>query len=726
MKKYLAIVRYSPLVLFMVLTLLVIAQPTPVAAQGATLEEVIVTAQRRDQNLQDVPIAVNVLSQSTLEDTGVGDISEVFNLLAGIDLETFGTTNQSNIFIRGVGTSLVDGGVEHSVSFYVDDVYQGAQQAFNTSLYDLESVEVLRGPQGTLYGKNSLGGAIKLTTVKPSNERSLKGEFSYGNKDYHEFRAVANMPIIEDKLMTRITGVYKQRDGIINNTAGTDLGSLDGWGLRGQFRIIPSDNVTMDLAVDFAHDEPTIGEGVFPDTVDSREATFIDQIVEDRDIWGISSNIEVDLSSVKITSISAYRGWKIDTIPVGDLVNAEFTTEQDIEFDQFSQEVRVASAEDKPLQWLVGGYFYYDSMDMVVPFDMISLAAVFGYPANYNETSFADLETTTLAAFADISYDWSERLTTSVGLRYTHEEKSMSYTHSSNVSDADFQTHINAFFPGFGLTPADFRFAQLFSADVDEDYSDFSPRFVGSYRWSDNLMTYASVSRGFKSGGFNALFAQSPAQLAFDSESAWNYEVGFKSDWLEDRLRLNASVFYFDWKDIQTRSIFQGTGSLVIIIDNAPEAESKGFDIELASKLTANLDATLSYSYIDAEFGTFTNSPNGDITGNSMPFISDHNVNASLTYRRPVSSNLTAMFRLDYIYKSDNFVDIDNDPQFAVGDRSLVDVRAGIEGKNWEISLWAKNLFDKEYHTFAEPSFTFNAARIGEPRTFGVRVSLSM
>jgi iron complex outermembrane receptor protein len=692
------------------------------------LEEVLITAQHRKEDLQKVPIAVTALTRATLEETGVGDITEVLGLVPGVYIETAGTTNQSNIFIRGVGTSLLDGGVEHSIGLYVDGVYQGGQQAFNTSLFDLESVEVLRGPQGTLYGKNALGGAIKLTTVKPQGEFSSYLEGNIGNYGLRELRAMVNGPLGAGKLLARLTGVHKERDGIIRNTwpgSLEEFGTLDGYGARLQLRVLPTDAVTLDFAADFSHDEPVIGSGNFPGVVQTRTTSNATNGIEDRDIRSFSGELSVQLAAATFTAISAYKSWDIDTVVAGDLANALYSTEQDIDFRQFSQELRLASLDERRLRWLVGAFFYDESSTLDVPFELVQLAAAFGYPPGYSERSFADLESQSYAAFADLTYDLTDALTASVGLRYSREEKSIAYSHGSNWPDADFQALIDAVFgPGSGLTPDMFRFAPLFSTDEERDYDDASPRFVLSNRFSGDLMAYLSASRGYKAGGFNASFVPTPSELFFDPEKAWSYELGAKSTWLDGRLRVNAAAYYVDWEDQQARAFLPFGPGFTLLIANAPETVSQGADLEISVQPTAGLLLSAGYSYIDAEFEDFSNAPGGDATGKRLPFIARDNINASVSWRKPIGAALHGLVRLDYQHRSRAFVDNDNTAAFETPERDLVDARIGLEGDRWEVSLWGKNLFDDKYFTFASPGIVGFDGRIGEPRTYGVRFVL--
>lgn len=704
----------------------------PASAQEATaqvvIEEILVTAQRRTERLQDVPMTVNVVSATDLEKSGVARTADALSLVPGLTFETFGTTNQSNIFLRGVGTSLTDGGVETSVAMYVDDVYIGAQQAFNVALFDAERVEVLRGPQGTLYGKNALGGALKFYSVPPQADLSGKLEAAFGNYDYRQLRGTLNVPLADGRIRTRLTGTWEERDGVVENRwpGGPDQATTDSLGLRGQAAFDASDALTVTLSADWGRDKPTIQVGD-PDTILRDRFVMEPNVpVEDRDVAGGSVNAVYTAGNYSLTSISAYRTMTIDTVPTGDLANTAFTTEQDIDFDQISQELRLSSADDRRMQWTVGAFYYQDESTYDVPFNLLGLAGVFGYPEGYEERSRATLDSETVALLGDVTVALYDRWHVSVGARFSHERRSLSYAHNSTVSDPDFQEFIDGLFgPDSGLTPDLFRFAPLQDRAERISDDDVSPRLVLSYQPLPGLHFYSSVAKGYKSGSFNTLFVAGDSQFAFAPEEAWSYELGMKSAWFDDRLGFDLAAYHTDWKDQQVRSFVPAGPAFQLLITNAASSTSQGIDLTLSAAATQDLRLGLSYSYIDATFESFTTSPAGDLTGNRLPFVPRHSAVATVDFSHAIGANLLLDLHADFSYRTDAYADDVNDPLFELESRGVANASAGIGSGNWEVRLWGRNLFDEKYSTSGSQGILGPRITIGEPRTYGLRLIAS-
>jgi len=701
------------------------APPTHGAADSeVALAEVIVTAQRRPERLEDVPMTVDFLSGSTLEDAHVDRTVEALQLLPGVSIETFGTTNQSNVFIRGIGTELEDGGVEQSVAIYVDGVYIGAQQAFNATLYDADRIEVLRGPQGTLYGKNALGGAIKFESTPPGPNLGGDLQVGVGNLDYQEVRGTVNAPFDDGHVLTRLSFAGQTRDGIIRNEypGVKDLGTTDNFGLREQIELIPTSDWNITLSGDWGHDRPTINKGP-PDMVWTRTIDQPRVYTEDRTVWGASLNVVHEAERFTFTSLTGYRNMSIDTPNIGALTEAPYLTTQTIRFNEVTEELRLSSpTAQQRLQWTLGVYYYHDYSTYDVPYTLVTLAPVYGYPDNYTETSDATLGSNSYAAFGDLTYALNDYWHASLGLRYSDEYKNLEYQHSSSVSDAEFQTFIdNLYGPGSGLTPDEFRFAPLQQHSDQLRNNDVSPRFVLAYQPVPRLNLYASAAKGFKSGAFNSLFVASQTQFAFGPETAWSYELGMKSAWLDNRLALNVATYYVDWKNEQVRSFIPQGPSFQLVITNAANSTSRGIDLTVSGAATRNLNLSLAYSYIDATFKNFATSPFGDLTGNRLPLVPRHSGVAMADYSAPIDAQASVNLHADFSYRSYAYSDDQNSEEFRIEPRALFNASAGFTMGRWETRLWGRNLFDRHYKTHEALNPDGLTVNIGEPRTFGIQ-----
>lgn len=668
------------------------------------LQEIVVTAQRRAQSVQDVPISISAYSAEMLEDLNAIRSDRLFTLVPGVSTLSYGMLGSSSVSIRGVGSLLVNQGVEQNVSIYVDDVVIGTSQAYDTSLFDVERVEVLRGPQGTLYGKNSVGGAFKFITRQPDDVPSLSVDGAYGNHHLYQGRGVMNIPV-NDKVAWRLALSMQGRDPVVPNTTpgAPDLQDEDSRGARLQTRILASENTTVGLAFDWTRDHQTgLATGPFDSALD-RETSVNQENAEDREILGAAITVNHEMGAWGLTSITAWREMDYTLFGDGDSTALSLAESgQSTKFSQVSQEVRLTSPVDSALSWVFGAFYYRDSTDATNDVTFLDAGPAFFLPYGYGERSLADIETQTAALFADATWKITQRFALSAGLRYTHDAKDISYEHTSN-------------YPEFGgvLAPVS---AQTASRNDDM----YSPRLVGTLDWTDDVMTYASVTRGTKGGGFNALFVPAGDTLPIGPETAWNYEVGLKSRMRDGAFGFNASLFHFDWRNQQVNVLIPGSFGLTTR-RNAGQSRSSGGELDIVMRPVSWGSVSLGYAYNDAHFVSYRDAPTGDLSGNDMPNTSRHHVVAQVQANRSLGNDLALVFATSYIYKSEQFLDTENtlrQPGF-----DLVNTRLGIESARWGASLFVENLFDEAYRTSAFIDFLGQpSATINNPRTYGLRL----
>lgn len=675
------------------------------ASAEAGLEEIVVTAQRRSESAQDVPISIVAFSSEMIENIGALRNEAIFNATPGVSFTTNGSLGSPIVMVRGIGSVMTLQGVEPAVALYVDDIVIGSTQAFNTSLLDVDRVEVLRGPQGTLYGKNTMGGAIRFFSRLPADEDSLELVGAYGSYDLYDLRAIGNA-VLSPQVMLRASVTAQGHEGFADNDAGPDAQTQDTLGARLQSKLLLSERATLNLSVDWSRDNQLSYTRAPFATATQRDISEDDPARERRRLWGTSANLDYDFDGATLTSITAYRKLRYRTRGDSDHSAAALATDFSANrFSQFSQELRLVSDDKNALSWVLGGYYYHDKTNTTSDVTLLGFGPAFGLPFGYREGSTARLTSDTLAAFADATYQLSEILEFTAGLRYTYDRKKVDYTHQS----------ADPFICGI--------FAPCRTVEDRSTDNMLTPRAVLTANWSDDFMTYASVSRGMKGGGFNIIFVPAVLNdLAFAKEKAWNYEVGFKSQLLDNRVRLNASAYRFDWENQQVEvTLPSGVEKLRT---NAPRSRSTGAEVELTVHPTDPLELSLSYAYTDAEFRRF--SPTSlavALSGNRQPYVSRHNLIAAATYNQPLSDDLSLVVYGSYNYKSGRFLDPENvlfQPK-----TGIVDARVGIEGDGWGVSLFANNLFDKTYRVSAAYDFFGSPqASLNDPRTYGLRVNV--
>ncbi len=686
----------------------------PLVIEIRPLPSQTITTRRVEESLERAPVSAKVFDRETVREADFRDVVDVIEATPGINYTTSTDSDRTtNISVRGVGSVIIGAGVDSALAYYVDDVFIGNPIGFNSDLFDVDRIEVLRGPQGTLFGKNALAGAINVFSVRPSAEPAQEWEAEFGNYDFYKLRSVVGSPIVDDGLSGRLAAVFTDRDGTIRNTAGDrgDIKTIENWGVRGQLTGKSDGPLQASLSLDYSEDRPTVTAAAGFDEVLDRVVAIRDPFDEKRNLWGGSAKVTYKKPNFELTSVTGIRGFSFASEGSDFVATDNFIQSQEDQQTQFSQEIRIASPEDTRLRWTGGVFAFYEDVNTVSFQELRDLAATFGVARGHRETSIADLTSQSYALFGDATWELADRLDVSSGLRITHERKTIDYSHSGST--------------GVGVLATQ----QVFGGSLSEN--DLSPRFNVSYRPMEDVMLYGSLSHGFKSGGFSNVFV-SGDQFAFEAENAWNYEIGVKSHWWERRLAINASAFYFDWKDQQVQDFNTSFG---VITANASNATSKGFDIDVAARPLNGVDINAWISYALSTFESFVDFPTpvaGDLTrttdvsGNRVPFASKLSYNAAVQYKRPLFADVSLMARLDYSYKGPFYFDAIN--SLKQGGYGLLDGRIGITGtnrwgKDWDLSVWVKNIFDTKYRTFAADrgAVLGIVASVGDPRMFGIR-----
>jgi iron complex outermembrane recepter protein len=752
----------------------------PVLGYSQALEEVIVTATKREASLQDVPVSVSAIGGDLVREGEIMGFSDVAAITPNFNMNQF-NIGEPQFFIRGIGNSLDSAAADPAVSTFVDEVYIGRSGGSSMDLFDLERIEVLRGPQGTLFGKNVVGGAISIHTSKPSDDFMGKLGVSLGDYDLQVVRGLINGGLT-DGVSGKLSFSSRKRDGYVDNVVdGDEYAEQDNLSARGQLLIEASETVEILLGVDYSTDDVT-GNCRNGDNFDTWDPTGLGPAYvpvvnaltggdvskcaseaspfQERDIAGFLGRVDWDIGSTSLTSITAYRESDythledLAAVPVG-LTAFNLVDAVDEEADQFSQEFRLASTGSGDLQWLVGLFYMQENVERAEDF-----VGVIGPPLNVLEpasvllagdiTYGQDAETTSYAVFGQLDYAFNEAWSVSVGARYAYDEKEIDQ-YMTNQEDPAFDTAVIS--AAIGLPPAVveglfapedavvlgipangfgglIEFATTgntgalnfpYETSADESWDEFLPSASVNWNFSDSGMAYFTASRGYKSGAFvSSTNTVEAAQSPLDPEIATNFELGLKSQWLDNRLRLNASVFHMDYEDLQ---VFRLIGSLLVGAN--AEATSQGLELEATALITDNWTLSGSYAYLDAEYDEYDDGTD-DFSGNMLPRSSEDSYSLRSSYLFNFNNGSLLDFVVSYAYQGDanwtpsNAVAADEDG-YGLVDASLNWLSPNT---NWEVSLWGKNLSDEEYriHTILS-NISGTVDLWGPPRMWGVTVN---
>lgn len=715
-------------------------------ASARRLESIVVTAQKRAEDVQDVPIAITALSSSTLEKQRVTDVTSLDNLVPGLRIAAADAAANPKIFIRGAGLNDFNPTSSSGVGLYADGVYIGSPLAQFSTFYDLDRVEVLRGPQGTLYGRNTTGGAINVISKRPTFSPEGYASVEAGNFGSVELNAAYGGPIVGDKLAFRIAGQYAEDDGYSTNAVtGNKVNNTARYAVRGSLLYTPDDLTDILLTVNtfsnrggavqpksrqlFPADPSAAGpDGVcapaffrsglctdalgFADT--SADPYTITADVEGKDkvdLWSAALTIDREIGDLTLTSITAYQDVErsahenTDSSPL-QMLEAFYNNTQ----EQFSQELRLASDGER-LKWVVGGYYMKDTTTSDSAYDILRiLRPLFITPENPTgvspENSVIYLgypytqKTDSYAIFGQADYELAPGLILTAGLRWSADEKSMDY---STIAE--------------GVLP-------VFSYQADKTFSDWSGKIGLKYDLTDTTNIYASYSRGYKSGGFFGGNADSPEQIApYENETVNAYEIGSKSDLWDNRLRMNLSGFYYDYQDIQAYSTVERNGLTVQVLDNAAGAEMYGAEAEFTVMPIENLDLSLGLAWLHAEYGEY-NSLGDDYSGNQMPQAPEYSLTSRAAYAIHTKTGVVITPSIDVSYRSKVYFDSTMRERLSDPELWLVGAELSVMSPDGSIEagLWGRNLTDEAYLTSANPidSLGVDLLTYSRPRSAGL------
>ncbi|HMO75279.1 MAG TPA: TonB-dependent receptor [Sphingopyxis sp.] len=738
-----------------------LAQASEARAAGAAADEdepgvgiIIVTAQRRSENLQDVPAAVTAFSADDLVRYGVVDTMGLTGQTPGLQIKSSNGQTKPNVFLRGIGTNDFNVSASAAVGFYVDEVYQGLQSAQLFQVFDLKGVEVLRGPQGTLYGRNTTGGAVNFFTNKPDGTVEASGSVSYGRFDQLSVEAAAQAPLSE-ALSARVAGVYRSSNGDGRNLfTGERVNSFDSWSLRGLLRLAPEDNSiewTLNVHGGIRNGEgpryhfQRVDNGAFPDPVlpligvqppYAETGSYYDgswDLPQDERIenFGAALNGQIHFDGVTLHSVTGYEKVKAyvrfdsDASPL-NYVNVEFGDDS----WQLSQEFRLASDTSGPLTWMIGAYYYRDRVTADNRFDIGRFAReLFGAPADLNDpTAPIDIgqrytqRQRSLAGFGSISYRLSQALKLTGGLRYTSDRKTLDYRTTADSAIA------------IGIP-------YLIDIDRSRKWNAVTGNVVVDWKAGDDVLIYGSYNRGFKSGQYNASPFFNPDDVnSADPETVDAFEVGFKSQLADNRVRFNLSAFNNNYSNLQVFQFVPDaiTGVPTSRYSNAGKARVRGVEFEIDAQPVSGLSLRLAGAILDAKYTRFIANPDDpatvpdetvDLSGNRLIASPKLNLSGGAEYRIPVGSwDLVPAY--DFTYNSRQFFTPENLASLSQKAYWIHNASLSLRepGGRYGISLWARNFTGTRYNNeiLPLPDFGVHGEIRGERATFGLTLSLKV
>ena len=837
--------RKKPLVLGLATAVAAMMPPMSALAQSnrAVLEEIVVTAQKRSESLQDVPIAVTAFTETSINDAGIERPEDFINLTPNVSMLNTVNAGDSQVTIRGI-VSTRD--AESTFAYVVDGVLITNPNGFNEELFDVQQIEVLKGPQGALYGRNAVAGAIIVNTKLPSEELEGQIKVGAGNNELRKISGVLSGPIIEDSLAGRLAFSYRETDGDDKNEfTGEDdiVNNFEDTSVRGRLVWNASDKLTIDSQVSYSKVESgtinfnavfgldaaaefTGNPDLFKDVNDTdfRYVFNVPPENEQESLYlSVKADYEMDSGAI-LTGIvawddmeesllsdgtsAAFGGYSLgapesqaactqsynefdssllvspfyaiqDGSPPGTYVPAigslngllppySPTTCDGYQYQERNQtstsfELRLTSAPGERLEWMGGVYFLDIERDVIVAYGadlgqgFLSQAYVPPEGPNPTDLLFDDtFDTTVYSAYGMVSYDITDHQEISFALRYDREERDV----SNNVPNVN----AGQIFGLFGPRPINPAFDGSDTdtiPDRDETYSELQPKLTWRWNATEALSTYASYGVGFRSGGFNSLgseatiasryssFATGPQNSGdeYDEEISTTFELGMKSQWLDNTLAFNAAVFYTEVEDNQFFSFYAGDFGLLRVVNNIDEVTIKGFEVDGKWLPTDFLSIYGSYGYTDGEIKENKNRPYTE--GNELPYAPEATANIGVQVQFPVGSAVEFVGRLDWIYTGEtwfhtvqdnsgiinSFTDLSATygvPGFGFGPADFgrskrdaydtANLRLSLRGEHWEVAAWGRNITDEEYleEVIPAPEFGGSFAHDSLGRTYGL------
>ena len=720
------------------------AQESGTTAGG--LEEIIVTAQKREQKLQEVPIAVSVVSGSQVEAVGGFNAESLKQLVPSLNVRKTNTQLNQALFLRGVGTINFAIAAQPSVAFVLDGVVMSSAGEAFTDLYDVDRIEVLAGPQGTLYGKNSSAGVLNVVSTKPKDDLGGYVDLGYYQDGETRVRAAVDVPI-SDKVKTRTTAFWGNFDGYINNvsdtSAGGDTNGYDRWGVRSIWVADPTDNLTLTFIGDYRKSNdnccaeiigqaPTganaaalnvLWSGVNFKGTETREIKQNLEMQSDEEAWGLSLQADLGVfGDYLLTSITAYRTWDATEWREGDwkdvaapYVGDPWAQQHDFgpqTLDTFSEELRITSPGGQFVDWVGGLYYastsadrYFRRDDVVCTASTLAIdstgqtpcttaASTYKYPSA-NADFGADFDT--FAAFADATLNLTDQWRLIGGIRWTQDD--LSFHHLYNFSPVSG--------PGIRTAPAGSGpTATLKGSDSSDE---FSGRAGVQFDFNDDVMTYFTYARGYKGPAYNVFFNMTVNNAEpLEPETADSYEIGLKSQLFDDRLILNLAAWDAKYDNFQANNYTVLNGTVITTLTNAGTVTTDGVSLDFIARPMDAMSLSGGIAYTDAKVDKFFTPPGRPPTvrdGTQLPLAPEWKATLAADYRMELG-DFNVVPTLLFTYTDDQYADLNEPAALLLPSYSTLDLTIAIMDKadKYRLTLLARNLTDESYAVLATSS----------------------
>ncbi len=682
------------------------ASETDPASGETSLEMITVTAQKREEDVQKVTNSITVLSDLTIEDASIESTKDIWQYVPNMSTSYTGArSHYSRLKIRGISNASFG---EPAVALYIDDVSYAGLYAFNSPLFDIERIEVLKGPQGTLYGKNTEGGAINIITKPPGNEFEASVGTEVGNYDAWRISASLNTPIVENKFFFRLSALKSARDGYVENLFnGEDIDNQETTAANARLLFTPSDNLSFDLKFRIYELDDDGGFSILPcDKTQFQSATGLtglDDFQTSTNYVGYSTSesnatslrVKYEWDQFDLVSVTAYRDMENKDALDGDFSpSALYAGINTMESESFSQELRLQSKDsNESFKWLLGLYYGDSTETCGYVYNLDQVYADYYSVPLYTEMDAASgtMDAQDMAVFGQSTLRFfNDALGVTAGLRFEQSERTLEDRQHRSIGSET-----------------------IFTDDMEQTDSELLPKFALDYRINENLMTYASVAKGYKAGGYSYA-VDDPELASFDPEVSTAFELGLKTEFPEQKLRVNLVGFYTKVDDYQDRVELSAT---TVIQANATETDIYGFELEASYGLTETLSLNGFIGYTHAEYGEYIDPMTlVNYDGNRVTCIPEYDAGLFLEYR-----NRFGLFaRAEMQYIGTTYFDRGNTQEQSP--YALYNMKLGYERETWDIYLAAQNLTDEQYFVEAYDSGTSIGwvGSVGDPRTISL------
>lgn len=692
------------------------------------LEEVLVTARKRQENLQEVPMAISALTAKDIAEAGLVRLQDIAQLVPNMSYMEPNSNKFTNITLRGISSG---GGLgnDPAVGVYIDEVYIGRDSGFNGDLLDIERVEVLKGPQGTLFGRNTTVGAINITTKRPGKELEGMLLLDVGDYNYTRMGGLISVPL-SDSVAAKLSVVDTERDGYLDNSFGGTVNNVDYTTGRGQLLWTVNERMDVLLTANYRESKGRGNAYVTRFQGQPVEKTFEVSIpdpgFEDVEDSMYALHVNYDFENYTLTAITSMQKLEenyrqdSDWTPLDDLTGIDTR-----DMDSWSQELRLESSGDARLDWVVGGYFYHQEFDVFTQalsggdtiFAFFGLNDLIGrglrpsdvspgLPNGVDINAASTIETDSFSIFGNATYDLTDQWSVTAGLRYSEDNKDLDYEQKAD--------------PLAGAV----GFANFVLQDEQDD-GELTSTISLNWQPNENILAYARYASGYKAGGFNNGVSTSASLVSFDAETLDIYELGLKSTLLDNTLRVNVAIFHMEYKDKQESRFVAGAGFQQ---SNAGEAVSDGFEVDFEWVPLERWTVYGALGYADADYDEYVLDASTDNSGNKLTRAPEWNASVGVQTDWDFSDYLQGNLRVDYAYQDEFFFQPDNDPFFTADSQGIVNARLGISGGDgsWQFTLWGRNLTDEDNlnDLFGASSFVFPLYHYAlmAPRTYGAEL----